>query len=103
MAPAVRATLTMTVPTTSGPEFERRWSRVAALAGSESGCLRQALTRMTGEDGTTYVITSDWADHAAFHRFETSTRQDEATAGLRELRTSVHMDVLEIVDHRDGK
>jgi hypothetical protein len=48
------------------------------------------------------VITSDWVDRTTFQRFETSSRQDEATKGLRALRTSVHMEVLEIVDHREN-
>jgi heme-degrading monooxygenase HmoA len=98
----VRAALTMTVPLAVGSEFERRWARVATWAQGQPGCLRQSLTR-TSEAGTaTYVITSDWADRTTFQRFETSSRQDEATKGLRALRTSVHMEVLEIVDHREN-
>ena len=102
MAAAVRAALTMTVPTESGPEFERRWAEVASWAQDQPGCLRQSLARAAEEGTTTYVITSDWADRATFRQFETSSQQDEATKGLRALRTSVRMDVLEIVDHRGG-
>jgi heme-degrading monooxygenase HmoA len=96
---AVRAVLTMTVPAQARTEFEREWAGVAAWVQDQPGCLRQTLSR-TGDDQTTYVITSDWADRQTYHHFETSSRQDGATAGLRRLRTSVQMEVLEIIDHR---
>ncbi|TKA11204.1 antibiotic biosynthesis monooxygenase family protein [Actinacidiphila oryziradicis] len=97
---AVRAVLTMTVPPQAAAEFEREWAAVAEWVQGQAGCLRQTLSRVAGEEETTYVITSDWTDRGTYHHFETSSRQDGATAGLRGLRTSVHMEVLEIIDHR---
>jgi heme-degrading monooxygenase HmoA len=98
---AVRAVLTMTVPQHAATEFEREWAAVAEWVQGQAGCLRQTLARVAGDEETTYVITSDWVDRATYHSFETGSRQDGATAGLRELRTSVRMDVLEIIEHRE--
>lgn len=98
---AVRAVLTMTVAPQAGAEFEQEWAAVASWVERFPGCLRQTLSRhANGDQATTYVITSDWSDRLTFHNFEISSRQDEATRGLRRLRTSTHMDVLDIIDHR---
>ncbi|MEV8635676.1 antibiotic biosynthesis monooxygenase family protein [Streptosporangium sp. NPDC051023] len=96
----VRAVLTMTVRPESADAFEKEWAVVATWAQRQEGCLRQALCRDTGSEEVTYVITSDWADRDTYKRFETSERQDGITAGLRGLRTSVRMEVLDIIDHR---
>lgn len=95
---AVRAELTMAVPAGAAAEFEREWAVVAGWVAAQPGCLRQTLTRRPGGD---YVVTSDWADDAAYAAFETSSRQDAATAGLRRLRTGVRQDLLAIVHHRE--
>jgi heme-degrading monooxygenase HmoA len=107
---AVRVTLTMTVPPASAGAFEAAWSKVASFAEADPACLRQALTRVgavagdgAGAETVGYTITSDWAERAAFHAFETSSAQDRATAELRALRTSAAMTVAEIVEHRDRR
>jgi heme-degrading monooxygenase HmoA len=96
----VRAVLTMTVPQPSSADFEREWRAVATWVQSQAGCLQQTLGRAVGDGDTTYVITSDWTDYDTYRHFETSERQDGVTAGLRGLRTSVRMEVLEIIDHK---
>jgi heme-degrading monooxygenase HmoA len=97
---AVRAVVTMSVPTGSATAFEAEWSRVAEWVRDQPGCLRQTLA--LGPEST-YVVTSDWADAAAFEAFERSSRQDARTAVLRRLRSGVRMDVLTIVDHRESQ
>ena len=98
---AVRAVLTMAVPAESASEFEKEWQRVAGWVSRQPGCLRQTLSLRPGPEPT-YVITSDWADADTYERFERGSRQDTETAGLRRLRTSVGMDVLTIVDHKEA-
>ncbi|BCJ56150.1 hypothetical protein Asp14428_76250 [Actinoplanes sp. NBRC 14428] len=97
---AVRAVLTMTVPRAAAADFEREWRRVSEWVRKQPGCLRQTLSR-SGESELRYVITSDWTDALSYSRFEHSRRQDEQTAALRDLRTSVGMDVLTIIDHKE--
>ncbi|MCH5670846.1 antibiotic biosynthesis monooxygenase family protein [Streptomyces gilvus] len=101
-ARTVRAVLTMTVSPQAADAFEREWAAVAAWIQHQSGCLRQTLCRRPGTEEITYVITSDWSDRATYHRFETSERQDTATAGLRAMRTTARMDVLDIVEHKEA-
>jgi heme-degrading monooxygenase HmoA len=96
--PAVRAVLTMTVAPADAAAFEREWRRVAAWVRGRPGCLRQALTRADTPEPA-YVITSDWTDADTYRAFETGTRQDAETAGLRRLRTGVRMDILTIIEH----
>ena len=97
----VRAVLMMTVPADRAAAFEREWSRVADWVAGQPGCLRQTLSRAGDGGPASYVITSDWVDRPSYERFEHSSRQDTATAGLRELRTSVDMQVLSIVEHKE--
>ncbi|WP_342769902.1 antibiotic biosynthesis monooxygenase [Thermomonospora umbrina] len=101
--------LTMTVRSEDATTFEAAWARAADWAGTRPGCLRQTLalspSRPSGTvAGTelTYQITSDWSDADRFHAFERSPEQDEVTAGLRMLRTSVRMELWKIVDHQEG-
>ena len=101
MGEPVRAVLAMVVPAEHAGTFEREWCAVAAWVARQPGCLRQTLSRAPEEDPT-YVITSDWADLAAYRDFERSTQQDEATARLRALRRSASTQVLEIVEHRES-
>jgi heme-degrading monooxygenase HmoA len=96
----VRAVLTMTVPPDKAEKFALEWAGVADWVQDMPGCLRQTLARTGLAEPTTFVITSDWVNGDTYKQFETSQRQDERTAGLRELRTGVRMEVLEIVDHR---
>jgi len=99
-AGAVRAVLTMIVPATATAEFESEWRRVAEWVRKQPGCLRQTLSRNDEQD-VRYVITSDWTDSRTYALFEHSQRQADQTAGLRRLRTSVAMDVLTIIDHKE--
>nr|SBO99416.1 hypothetical protein BN4615_P8932 [Nonomuraea gerenzanensis] len=92
----MRAVLTMAVPAARAQEFELAWKRAATLAQEQPGCLRQTLCATD----TGYVITSDWSDEESFRRFERSPEQDEATAGLRALRTSARMEVHRILHHQ---
>ncbi len=102
MSRQIRAVLSMTVPVENSNLFEREWRRVAGWVESQPGCLRQTLSRGQADEPL-YVITSDWIDLGAFRAFETSSRQDAATAGLRALRRSAHMEILTIVDHRETR
>jgi heme-degrading monooxygenase HmoA len=95
----VRAVLTLTVPARSCARFEHAWSRVAAWAREQPGCLRQTLCRTDG-DPVTYLVMSDWAGEAAFRAFERSPEQDRVTAELRALRTGARMEVSRIVEER---
>lgn len=96
----VRALLTMTVPREHAEKFALEWAGVADWVQGMPGCLRQTLARTEIAEPTTFVITSDWVDGETYRAFETSQRQDERTAGLRELRTGVRMEVLEILEDR---
>ena len=95
----IRATLRMRVRAGRGPEFERAWLAVAAVASRAPGNLRQTLLR--GEPGE-YVITSDWETRAAFTAFERSEEQDAVTAPLRALRESARMDIADVLVHLDA-
>lgn len=101
VAGPVRAMLTMTVPSAAAQQFEREWARVARWVAGQQGCVRQTLSRVYGTGDPVYMLISDWSDLSAFRRFERSPQQDEATAGLRALRTSSRMDVAAIVEHRE--
>ena len=97
----VRATLTMKVRAGSEAEFEAEWRTVAESTRRAPGNLRQALLR-SADDPSTFVITSDWVDRAAFGAFERSPEQDDLTAPLRALRESASMQVHELVVHVDA-
>jgi heme-degrading monooxygenase HmoA len=99
---AVRAELTMTVPAERAGRFVEEWDRLAGWIATVPGCLRQTLSRAADGDVHAYVITSDWVDRPTYEEFEHSSRQDDATAALRELRASVAMRVLTIVEHKEG-
>jgi heme-degrading monooxygenase HmoA len=92
----VRATLTMKVREGSEDDFEAAWHKVAAVARSEPGMVRQVLMR-SADEPSTFIISSDWESREAFGRFEKSPDQDDLTAPLRELRESASMRVDEIV------
>lgn len=92
----VRAVLTFGVLAEDAERFEAEWRRVAAAAARQPGCLGQSLCRYD-DGGLRYVISSDWADLAAFRAFERSPEQDALTAGLRRLRQSIHMRVMLLV------
>lgn len=97
----IRATLTMKVHPGREDEFEATWAAVADVTSRTAGNVRQTLLR-AGDEASTFVIVSDWADRAAFEAFERSPEQDDLTAPLRALRVSASMRVDEIVAHFEG-
>jgi heme-degrading monooxygenase HmoA len=97
----VRATLHMTVKEGRGPDFERAWRAIAEEIRVVPGNIRQTLAR-DPEDSDSFVVTSDWSSREAFGEFERSPEQDELTAPLRELRSSAHMTVHDVLIHMDG-
>jgi heme-degrading monooxygenase HmoA len=98
MAESIQVTLTMIVDDVHAAAFATEWRRVAEFAAGRPGCLAQSLTShaLAGTGTTEFVITSQWADRAAFRRFETSDSQDRATSGLAALRRSVRMEITEL-------
>ena len=98
----IRATLRMRVREGGERAFEDAWRAVAAAASRWPGNLRQDLLRDPG-DPRLYVVTSDWSSRAAFHAFETSPRQHELTAPLRELREAVQMSMDDLLVHVEGE
>jgi heme-degrading monooxygenase HmoA len=96
----IRATLRMQVIPGRDDDFVGAWEKIAAAAATTDGNLGQCLLR--GQPGE-FVITSDWASREAFSAFERSPEQDALTAGLRELRRSVRMDIAEIVAHVESE
>jgi heme-degrading monooxygenase HmoA len=97
----VRMTLHMKVKSGLGPEFEHAWLRVAEQVSRVPGNLRQALSR-DREEKNQYIITSDWQTEESFREFERSTRQDELTRGLREMRESGRMIVEDLLVQVEG-
>jgi heme-degrading monooxygenase HmoA len=93
-----RAMLFMKVKAGQEEAFERAWREVAAHACRAPGNIQQALLR-DPDDGSTFVISTDWASREAFRQFERSPMQDELTRPLRELRESVHMAGYDLVAH----
>jgi heme-degrading monooxygenase HmoA len=93
----VRVSLAMKVKAGREEDFERAWHQVAERARSIPGNLRQTLMR-DPEDGSTFLITTEWEDQDAYRKFEVSTEQDELTAPLRELRESASQKVYEVVE-----
>jgi heme-degrading monooxygenase HmoA len=98
----VRATLTMKVQAGREAAFEEEWRKVAEATRRAPGNVRQALLR-AGDEPSTFVITSDWADRGAFGAFERSPEQEDLTAPLRALRESATMRVDELVAHLDAE
>ena len=94
----IRATLQMKVKAGSEADFERAWRKIAAEVQRVPGNLRQALLR-DPQDGTRFVLTTDWENREAFGKFERSPEQDVLTAPLRELRESASMTVYDLVAH----
>lgn len=92
----VRATLHMKVKDGRGPDFERAWREIAEQVRSVPGNVRQTLAR-DPEDADSFVVTSDWESRDVFGEFERSPEQDDLTAPLRELRSSAHMTVHDVL------
>ena len=85
-----RAVLTMHVDATHVETFERAWKHAAESFAAVPGLIRQTLAADAHDSGC-LTITSDWTDEQSFRLFEVSSRQDDATAALRRLRTSSTM------------
>jgi heme-degrading monooxygenase HmoA len=93
----IRVVLTMTVPAANAEAFESAWQGAAEYAGRRPGCLAQTLGRQAGDE-LVYHVSSEWTDLDTFRSFERSAGQDEATAGLRRLRSSARMEWYEVVE-----
>jgi len=96
----IRVTLNMKVKEGKEQDFERAWKNIADHTRRVPGNLRQALLIDQTEPGT-FIITSDWEDRAAFHRFERSEEQDTLTSPLRTLRESSTMNIQTLLVHVD--
>jgi heme-degrading monooxygenase HmoA len=96
----VRAVLVFGVAGHDAKAFETAWSELATWAAGQPGCLRQTLCCRANGGDRTYTITSDWRDAETFAAFERSDEQERATAAIRKLRRSAHMEIHEIVEHR---
>jgi heme-degrading monooxygenase HmoA len=92
----IRVVLTVDIRAGEEEAFEREFQDVARKLAGAPGMVSQMLCRSKAE-GARYAISSDWTTREAFHTFETSPEQDEATGPVRRHRTSVQMEVFDIV------
>jgi quinol monooxygenase YgiN len=97
----LRVVLHMKVKPGRGEEFITVWREIGLEIARNPACVRQVIGRGL-RDPDSFVVTSDWSDHEAFHRFEVSEEQDLLTAPLRELRETATMTVNEVLFEIEG-
>lgn len=92
----VRTQLTMRAREGSESAFEEAWAEAAQVISRVSGNLRQELMRSRSEPRD-YTIVSDWADPGALEAFGRSSKRDQLTVSLRELREHAERATYEVV------
>ncbi len=93
---AVRVVLTVDIKPGEEGEFEREFRDVAEQVRGSPGLLGQVLCRDPNAPSR-YLIMSDWLNREEFRKFEVSPEQDDATAPVRPHRTSVQMQVYDVI------
>jgi heme-degrading monooxygenase HmoA len=93
-----RVMLRMEIEPGREADFERVWREGSDAVTGHPASLGQSLSRVTGDEGSSYFIVSDWVDEVRFREFENSPAHLEHRATLHPFRRGGSFHTMELVE-----